>query len=253
MLAALQRQLIYYPTTATEAQLVEAAAAAGMQAWRDGDGAFIGWQPSGNSRGNKRLLVFHGNAGHALDRLYFRDGFAALYDGWEVLLFEYPGYGAREGVPSAETIRQAASAALEALTGNDSRPLYLLGESLGSGVAAYLAGAYPDRVAGLLLITAFTSLADVAATHYPILPVRTLLREENFDSVAALANYRGPVAFLLAGRDEIVPLESGQALYESYGGPRWLRVEPRAGHNSLPYHPLEAWWRDAADFLVAGQ
>ncbi len=249
MLAALQRQLIYFPTTATEERLLEIASRAGMQAWRDDEGGIIGWRSANDQRGNKRLVVFQGNAGFALDRVYFRDGFEGLGEGWDVLLFEYPGYGARGGKPSAEVIRQAAAQALGSLTRNDDRPIYLLGESLGSGVATYLAGSYPDTVAGLLLITAFTSLADVAAKHYPFLPVRILL-SENYDSSAALADYRGPVAFLLAGRDEIVPLESGQALHDGYTGPRWLRIEPDAGHNSLPYHPRAQWWKQVSDFLT---
>lgn len=247
MLTALQRHLIYFPATAPEEQLLELASRAGLQAWRDGSGAIIGWRPAGGQRYKKRLVVFHGNAGFALDRVYFRDGFEAR--GWEVLLFEYPGYGARPGKPSADAIRRAAADALPALTENDQRPVYLLGESLGSGVATYLAGAYPDAVSGLLLITAFTSLADVAAKHYPFLPVRMLL-SENYDSAAALADYRGPVAFLLAGRDEIVPVESGQALHDGYLGPRWLRIERDAGHNTLPYHPGAEWWTSVSDFLT---
>ena len=158
-----------------------------------------------------------------------------------------PRAGGRERVRPASG-DQAAADALPALTENDQRPVYLLGESLGSGVATYLAGAYPDAVSGLLLITAFTSLADVAAKHYPFLPVRMLL-SENYDSAAALADYHGPVAFLLAGRDEIVPVESGQALHDGYLGPRWLRIERDAGHNTLPYPPGAEWWTSVSDFL----
>ena len=252
MLAALQRQLIYFPTTAPEERLLEMASRLGLQAWRDDEGLAVGWRPAGDYHGNKRLLVFHGNAGFALDRAYFREGFEHLADGWEIILFEYPGYGARPGKPSAELIKRAAATALEELTNDDERPLYLLGESLGSGVASYLAGKYPEQVAGLLLVTPFTSLADMAAKHYPILPVRALLSED-YDSVEALAVYRGPVAFLLAGRDEIVPTELGQALHDGYAGSKWLRIEPNASHNTLPYHPGADWWREVADFLADNQ
>ena len=105
-------------------------------------------------------------------------------------------------------------------------------------------------MAGLLLVTPFTSLADVAAHHYPLLPVRALL-SENYDSVEALSHYRGPVAFLLAGRDEIVTTELGRELYERYSGPKWLRVEERAGHNTLPYHPGAGWWGEVSRFLIS--
>ena len=131
----------------------------------------------------------------------------------------------------------------------DSRPVFILGESLGSGVASYFAAQFPQQVAGLLLITPFSSLTDVAAHHYPFLPVRLLLRER-YDSLEALSHYTGPVAFLLAGRDEVVSTSLGQQLYDSYKGRKWLHIEPRAGHNTLPYHPGAPWWKQASTFLT---
>ena len=54
----------------------------------------------------------------------------------------------------------------------------------------YLALAFPNQVAGLLLVEPSTSLTDVAALHYPFLPVITLLRER-YDSQQALSSYWG--------------------------------------------------------------
>ncbi len=250
MLTMLQRQLIYYPETARLEDLSSYAAAAGFQVWRDSRGDYQGWRPTGRESARNRMLVFHGNAGQALHRDYFAGGLQALGDEWEVFLFEYPGYGPRADSPSAASIKAAAKAALEELLAEDSRPVFLLGESLGSGVASYLAGTFPGQVAGLLLVTPFTSLADVAAVHYPFLPVRTLL-SENYDSTDALANYDGPVAFLLAGRDEVVPTRLGQALYDGYAGRRWLQVQDRAGHNTLDYRPGAGWWSEASSFLLS--
>ncbi len=251
ILTSLQRQLIYFPEVAEESRLLAEAQRLGMQPWRAADGALIGWLPAAQGNVQRRLLIFHGNAGYALQRHYFVAGFASPDSGWEVRLFEYPGYGARPGTPSESDIKAAALEAVEQMLGEDSRPLYLLGESLGSGVAAWLAGTLPQRIAGLLLVTPFTRLPDVAAHHYPFLPVRVLLRER-YDSVAALAAYDGPVAFLLAGEDEVVPVDLGRQLYALYGGPKWLKVVPGAGHNTLPLHPGAAWWSEVSGFLTAG-
>jgi hypothetical protein len=250
MLATLQRHLIYFPSRAQADELSREAARIGLKAWHDGTGSAIGWKPAGDRSARNRMLVFHGNAGYALHRDYFVAGFQALGDEWEVFLFEYPGYGAREGTPSAATFKATAVQALESLLAVDSRPIFVIGESLGSGIASYLAATFPEQVAGLLLVTPFSSLADVAAHHYPFLPVRTLL-SERYDSVEALTHYRGPVAFLIAGRDEVVTTRLGQQLYDSYTGPRWLRVEARAGHNTLPYHPGAAWWGEVSKFLTS--
>ena len=254
MLSSWQRQLLYFPSKAPAAELAQEAARVGLHTWRDESGGAIGWKSAGRPGARNRMLVFHGNAGYALHRDYFVAGLEALADEWEVFLFEYPGYGAREGTPSEALFKGAAVQALKSLLAGgmatDARPVYVLGESLGSGIATHLAATFPDQVAGLLLVTPFSSLADVAAHHYPFLPVRALL-SERYDSMEALSHYRGPVAFLLAERDEVVPIALGRLLYANYTGPRWLRVEAGAGHNTLPYHPGASWWDEASRFLTS--
>ncbi len=249
ILTKLQRQMIYYPSVAQEHEQLAEAARLGLQEWRDTSGALIGWRYGQRDERGRRLLVFHGNAGFALHRDYFVRGFQALDMGWQVFLFEYPGYGARPGSPSEKSIKLAAGQALELLLSGDARPVYLVGESLGSGVASHLAAIYPEQVAGLLLVTPFSSLSDVAAHHFKWLPARRLL-SERYDSLDALSHYRGPIAFLLAGRDQVVPTALGQKLHDQYAGPRWLRVIPDAGHNTLPLDPAAPWWREVSSFLL---
>ena len=204
LLVAVQRRLMYFPARGGEERLRDAAGAQGLLPWQDAAGALIGWRsrppasgPATAGTARNRLIVFHGNAGYALHRSYFADGFGALDGGklWEVFLFEYPGYGARPGSPSERAFVEAAQAALDHLRQNDPRPVYLLGESLGGGVAARLAARNPDGVAGLFLVTPFTNLGDVAAHHYPIFPVRPFLRDR-WANDEALRSYRGPVEVL---------------------------------------------------------
>ncbi len=249
MFTALQRQLIYYPEVASEPDLLAIAQRIGMQYWRDDDGHLIGWRTRSAEGGGKRVVVFHGNAGHALYRQYYAAGFLAQGADWSVYLFEYPGYGARSGKPSELDIKAAATNAIAELLEQDAGPLYLVGESLGSGVATHLAAEFGQQIAGVLLVTPFTSLTDVASKHYGFLPVRTLL-SERYDSLDALKAYRGPVAFLVAGNDEIVPAALGHTLYESYNGPKWLREQAGAGHNSLSLGPSETGCGEVVDFWL---
>lgn len=250
MFAALQRQLIYYPEVATEASLLRIAGGIGLSDWRDSSGQLIGWYTYPADNPSRRAVVFHGNAGHSLYRQYFAAGFLATGMEWQVYLFEYPGYGARPGTPAESGIKSAALEAIEELLAEDPSPVFVVGESLGSGVATWLASNLPDQVAGLLLVTPFTSLADVAAGHYGWLPVRALL-SDRYDSREALNHYGGPVAFLIAGNDEIVPAKLGRELHSAYRGPKWLREQAGAGHNTLDYDPTASWWREVSDFLLA--
>jgi pimeloyl-ACP methyl ester carboxylesterase len=246
--AMMQRGFIYFPSRASEPELLGAAGRIGLQPWRDSNGALIGWKTA-NDGAQNRIVVFHGNAGYALHRAYFAEGFTSLDAGktWRVFIFEYPGYGARPGKAAKDSFMQAARSAIDELSRES--PVWLLGESIGGGVATQLAGERPRQIAGLFLATPFSNLTDVGTHHFPWLPVRLLLRD-NYDCQAALKDYRGPIAFLLAGRDEVIPAKFGQRLHEQYDGPKKLWLQPNATHNTVDYSPNAAWWREVSNFLL---
>jgi pimeloyl-ACP methyl ester carboxylesterase len=257
LLMLLQRHFIYFPARSREEDLLRSAETYGLTPWRDSSNRLIGWR-SGNADAppvrHNRLVVFHGNAGYALHRSYYVGGFRCLAEGqagWEILLFEYPGYGARPGRTTEENILSAGRTALSELLKDKSGPVFLLGESLGSGIAARLAAENPGSIDGLFLVTPFTCLSDVGAKHYPIFPVRLVLRDR-YEVQQNLNKYPGPAAFLMAGQDEIVPADLGRRLFENYPGRKRLWIQPGAGHNTLDFSPGASWWREVADFLTAG-
>jgi len=256
LVTACQRSLIYHPSAASEEQMVSMAEMHGMEAWRDGEGRIVGWKDEAArvaEEGVRKVVVFHGNAGHAMHRTYYLGGLRTLPEEtgqWRVYIFEYPGYGVREGRPSDEVIKQAADEAVRMLIEEDNgAPVYFIGESLGGGVASYLAGKYPDAVGGVLMITPFTTLADVGRKHYPFLPVRWLLRED-YDNLAGLEAYGGPVAVLLAENDRVIPSELGQELYDRYDGPKKLWIQEGRGHNNLDISSSARWWSEVFLFLT---
>jgi pimeloyl-ACP methyl ester carboxylesterase len=189
------------------------------------------------------VLVIHGNAGCAGDRFHYADAFQAI-EPMAFYILEYPGYGGRTGKPSQSTILNAAEDGLKSIPGEYS--VFLMAESLGTGVASFLAGAHPDRVGGVLLIAPYSNMTAVAKRHLPLFPVRAILRDK-YPSSAWLSKYRGPVAVLLAGRDTIIPTEFGRALFDSYTGPKKLWIEPELGHNDL-HMPREGTWQEVIEF-----
>jgi pimeloyl-ACP methyl ester carboxylesterase len=245
LFAGCQNQLLYHPSRGTEPALLGEAQAAGLAPWRDATGALVGWRTQRPSA-KRRLVVFHGNAGFALHRTYYVAGFEPL--DCEVYLFEYPGYGAREGALGRDSFLAAGRSAIDSLLASDNRPIYLLGESIGSGTACCLIAAYPNQIAGLILIIPFARLVEVAKTHFPYLPVGLILHDK-YDNVASLAHYRGPVAIALAEHDEIIPPEQARKLHDLYAGPKHLIAFPGASHNTFPTHVHAPWWREVTDFM----
>lgn len=245
-LTSCQSVFLYHPTTSREAVLLRSATGHGLEPWPEAGPERMGWRRSGADGDRARLLVMHGNAGHSLHRQYYARGFEQHF---AVYLLEYPGYGSRDGRPGEDAFVAAAVHALERLREEDpDRPVFILGESIGTGVATQVAARYQDVVPGVLLVTPFTNIVDVGRRSFPGLLVRAVLRDR-FDSETALSGYRGRVGFLLAGQDEVVSTELGQRLYDGFDGEKRLWVQERAGHNTLDFSPNLVWWQEAAAFL----
>jgi pimeloyl-ACP methyl ester carboxylesterase len=251
-LALSQRSMIYFPSKNSPAILQSEASAQGFEPWTTPGGETIGYRSlpaPGDSRRPAAVLITHGNAGYAMHRADFATILraAAPDRALSVYILEYPGYGARSGRPSQTDFLAAADEALGQIPAG--LPVILLGESIGTGVASATAAAHPDRIAGLLLLTPFDSLANVAQHHYPLLPVRWIMRDQ-YPSEEWLKKYRGPVAIILAGDDTVVPAKFGEKLHETYSGPKLLLIADQADHNDLLHKLGQDDWRGSVDFLL---
>jgi pimeloyl-ACP methyl ester carboxylesterase len=239
-----QRRMMYFPCKTPVRELEADAAKEGFKPWRNAQGEAIGWhRASAQGPSRRGVLVIHGNAGCAGDRFHYADAFQSI-EPMDFYILEYPGYGGRAGAPSQSTILNAAEDGLKSIPGE--YPVFLMAESLGTGVASFLAGAHPDRVGGVLLIAPYNNMTAVAQKHMPLFPVRAILRDK-YPSSEWLSKYRGPVAVLLAGRDTIIPTELGRDLYDRYAGPKKLWIEPDLGHNDL-HMPRAGTWQEVIEF-----
>jgi len=247
-LALFQDRLLYFPDTPPLATALAEAKRDGLAPWpAAGDYRGLLREPAGPARAT--IVLFHGNAGHAGHRARYAEALTRL--GLRVILAEYPGYGPRTGKLGEASLVADAAQTVALARQRFAGPLLLAGESLGAGVAAALADG-AARIDGLLLITPWDTLENVARHHYPWAPVGWLLRDR-YDSVANLAKYPGRVLVAVAERDSIVPARFGTGLYAALTGTKRLVVMPGADHNDWPDRVDAAWWRDAVDFLLPPQ
>ena len=189
-------------------------------------------------------MILYGNASTATGCEHYVSDIQSVA-AFDVFILEYPGYEDRPGSPSQSALFSAADEAFRTLP--DHRPIYLLGESLGSGVASYLAGTYSNKIAGAILISPFNCMTDVAQYDYPWLPVQLLL-VDRFRSEKYLRYYRGKVGIMVDGRDSVVPEQFGLRFYNGYAGPKKLWEFPGGGHCEIMvpskfWKEVIAFWR----------
>ena len=239
-------QFLYFPDNPPLAVVLAEARRDGLVPW-PGEDDYRGLlrEPEGPVRGT--LVLFHGNAGHAGHRNWYADVFTRL--GLRVILAEYPAYGPRTGKVGEDALVADASETLALARSQFQGPLVLAGESLGAGVAAGAVARAPGDIAALLLITPWNTLEHVARHHYPWAPIGWILRDR-YDSVENLRGFRGPVALVIAERDNIVPADFGRALFTGLAGPKRLWLIPGAGHNDWMGRVDTAWWQSLTGFLL---
>jgi uncharacterized protein len=195
------------------------------------DGELLhGWWIGAQSEASGHLLLCHGNAGNVGDRVLHAALLTAA--GFDVLLFDYRGYGRSSGRPSEEGTYRDARAALRRLLkqpGVDPGRVVYLGESLGGAVALDLALDRPPLA--LVLLSAFTGVRELGRLHYPFVPASVV--PDAYPALRRIHELDAPLLVLHGDRDEIVPLSHARALFQAAPGPKRVHVFAGRGHNDL--------------------
>ena len=179
------------------------------------------------SEGNTVLLYFGGNAEPVVYNALPMLGLASV----TAYLIDYRGYGDSEGSPSERALRDDALAHFDWVRAqHPSSRFVLMGRSMGSAMALHVAAR--RDVDGLVLISPFTSLRDVARLHLPWLPVGPLMKHP-FDTLADAGRVDVDVLVIAAENDTIIPLQFTDALVRALPTHADVRIVAGADHNDL--------------------
>ena len=242
----MQNRFLYFPSA--ERPSARALEYENMKLWQATAADYQGLIAASDAPApNGTIVLFHGNGGTALDRGFYLKPFMEL--GFRVILAEYPKYGGRPGkvgekpfvAAGLETVRHAFEQYKE--------PLYLVGESLGCGVAAAVAKQTSVPIAGIILITPWDTLASVAKSIFPYLPVKLVLTDK-YDSIENLQAFQKKISVIGAERDEILPIKHAINLYNALPESRKrMWIIKGAGHNDWPMHADASLFKEMTDFV----
>lgn len=252
MLRRFEASVIFHPERAALGGLWRVPRGAEEVWFRNAEGQRLnGWLFRSNTQPAAATVVYaHGNAGNLSYCDWVGESLAAR--GFDVLLFDYRGYGRSEGESAGEAGLYAdAEAAYDFLTKERGVPagrVVLYGQSLGTAAVGDVAAR--RECGALILESGLSSAADMAAVVMPWLPrfVRGLTKNK-LDTASKLSGVRCPVLVVHGDRDEIIPAAQGRRLFEAAPEPRRLIVIEGAGHNDLSNVGGEKYIDTLAEFV----
>lgn len=213
-----QRELLYFPTPSVvvigaEAIVIESDI-----------GDLKGWVVN---PGKSNALIYFGGNGEQVERN--AEFFSKCLPDQSVYLMPYRGYSGNPGLPS-EAGLFADAILLQDFVKSHHADISLMGRSLGSGIAVYVASQQP--IQKLLLITPYDSIAKVAAEKYPLFPVSWLVKDR-YDSVKYAKRVNATVKILIAEEDVIIPSSHSSLLAKAFSKKPMVKYISGAGHNSI--------------------
>ncbi|MGA2739793.1 MAG: alpha/beta hydrolase [Bryobacteraceae bacterium] len=220
------RNMVYRPTRYPGGHWHRQAELGAQDVWfptSDGLRLHAWWIAAPGSR--LATLYLKGNGTNLTNRPgHLREICAA---GSSVLILDYRGYGKSPGRPTERGLYRDARAGYDYLIGRgyEAGQIVVLGESLGSAVAADLACHRP--CGGVILECPFTSLSAMAGTVVPILG---RLFVHGFNTLRKIARLHTSLLIIHGDLDTIVPYAMGRTLFDAANEPKSFWTVEGATH-----------------------
>lgn len=199
-----------------------------------------GWLVNPEFVRDKLLIYYGGNAEDIFLNIEEYQGIQAA-----TLFVAYRGYGPSTGKPGETEFFADALAVLDDMVKAFApKEMYLIGRSLGTGVACHVAA--QRQVQGVVLVTPYDSLENVARSQFFWLPTGLLLRHR-FASLDALPFIHCPLLVLYGGQDRVVLPQRTENLLRHIQGGKEVVFIARADHGTIDMYP--DYWQALLRFL----
>lgn len=224
-----QRSLIYHPTPSLGAD----SAASKLKLSVEGAELAISISPQ---KSENALIYFGGNME---DVSWSLPLFSKMFPGYAIYLPHYRGYSDSTGEPTEQALHNDALTLFDKIYAQHAH-VFVVGRSLGSGVAARLASQRP--VARLVLVTPFDSIEKVAEGKFPLFPINLILLDK-FESWRFAPKITAPTLVVAAKNDQVIPYANTEHLYNSFStNVATLKVIPSRNHDDIMEDPTYLEW-----------
>lgn len=234
LIYSLQEKLIFHPrpiTTAKSDSVSNSNAAAENISLKMKDGTTVrGWLVKTDTLPRHPLIIYYGGNAEEVSHWVNK---SSIFSGYTMALVNYRGYGLSEGEPSEKNLFSDALEVFDQLKKRpdiDADKIFVIGRSLGTGVATYVSA--QRRVKATVLITPFENMAAVAQEKYPYIPVSPFLKHR-FNSMEMAAAIETPMLTLIASEDEMIPPPHAEKLVKAWKGKNSSVVLEGEDHGSI--------------------
>jgi pimeloyl-ACP methyl ester carboxylesterase len=203
-----------------------------------------GWFVKGKQSDLSKVVIYFGGNAEELSCMIDQAG---RIPGWSMVLINYRGYGLSEGEPSEENLCNDGLAIYDYLSVRpdvDKGNIVLMGRSLGTGVATYVAANRSAK--GVILISPYDKLSSPGMDAYPLLPVDALLQHK-FDSISRAPHIQAPLLVLVGTEDCVVSPKHSRKLAEKWNGNVVYEEISSVEHDTILYHDKS--WKSINAFL----
>jgi fermentation-respiration switch protein FrsA (DUF1100 family) len=206
------------------------------------------------------ILHFHGNAENM--STHFLNLWWLVKEGYDLLVFDYRGYGFSEGEPTQAGVNLDALAAMEwgyqdHLT-RKTKLYVVYGQSLGGQIAARALVDFPQQENVSLLVqdSTFPSYQGIAAKKlgarwflWPLYPLAYLAVSDEYASENVLAQIKVPVLGIHSPKDDVVEYELGRNGFDKITSRKtWWKIKEGA-HTDVFHLPKTTYRQQFLDFL----
>jgi pimeloyl-ACP methyl ester carboxylesterase len=247
LLYFIQDKMIFYPQKIDQRDLEAIKIYKNVKeiSLETGDGVEIkGWFIDNRLTNKSKILLYFGGNAEEVSYIITK---ALLFKDCSVVLFNYRGYGQSQGSPKEQNLYSDATAIYDKFVdqhNSDSLKIIVMGRSIGTGVAVYLAKS--RKTDGVILVSPYQDLKTLAQVQFPFLPARLIVKYK-FNSAERAPFIKAPLLAIIGTEDKTIPSNQSKLLIEKWGGKVILKEFIGADHNNLSN--FGDYWKSINDFI----